>query len=590
MKRFTKIMAAVMAIIMFLGVGFEELPVAAVTAINISGATKPTTLITGSSFTCAGTISSSSKLTLVTGQIITNTGTSKYVKSVNPNSTMYELKNGVIDSALLFNKLPAGNYYYKISAKNASGADQLLVNQAFTVQDPASTLGISGYSTPGTIEKGKSWNLKGTVTSNYPINNVTGYIQTTGGVNKYKQSTNPNSTSFSLAGSVIDAALLFNMLDVGTYVYKVTATDTHTSSAKTLINATFTVKKPASKLKISNQKEPGSLVKGTKWTTVGKITSNYNITKVTGYILASDGTTKKYSKSVEPNDTTFQLKGSDINTALKFDKLDTGSYIYKVTAKDASGEGAKVLIEVPFKVTKQPSKDYSTNIAIVLKDFADGGSNKFVKVGVCEQNKIWSWFYNKNMTRDASWCGAFTAYMMSLAGVDTVAIQNMAKTLNASKDALTSVSSAVKFYLRNDENAKNNCFYPMSGYTDIELVANAKEGSFDKIKTGDLLTVHTSNGPFSHIGIAYVDAKGKKYIVHGNWGDKVCKNEIKMNAVDKKCHLYYSGSEGEAISGYIDIKAFLKNNGMKPAYSLKKIEDIPTYTIGSYTLGGNPRQ
>lgn len=585
MKKVSKVLAVLLAVVLFMGTGLGEIPVAAVTAINISNPSKPTTITEGKGFTCSGTISSSSQLTLVTGQIITASGTSKYVKSVNPKSTIYELSGSAIDCAMLFNKLPVGSYYYKISAQNASGANQVLVNQAFKVVAVASTLGISGQSTPGTITEGKSWGLSGTVSSNYTLTNVTGSISTSGGVVKYSKSITPSGKSYNLAGSEIDAALLFNMLSAGTYYYKITATDSSKKSL-TLINSSFTVKKPASTLGISGQSTPTSFYKGTSWTPTGKITSNYNITKVNGYILASDASTKVYSKSVTPNAKSYSLKGSDIASALKFSSLDVGTYYYKVTAKDESGKSL-TLINVSFKVTKAPAKKYNSNIKVVLKDVAEG-SNKFVILGNDEHAKIWSWYYNESSSSKGAWCGAFTAYMMSLAGVNTNTIQTMAGTKSGSKSALIKVTHAVNFYQRNDENAKNDCFYPLPGYTDEELVTTSKRGSFANIKTGDLLIVANDNGPFAHIGMAYVDASGNKYIIHGNWSSAVCKNQIKENSKGK-VKLYYGSTAGEYISAYVDFNAFLSNNGLTVAYGVGKIDDIPTYTIGTFTLGGKHR-
>lgn len=236
---------------------------------------------------------------------------------------------------------------------------------------------------------------------------------------------------------------------------------------------------------------------------------------------------------------------------------------------------------------KKPASTYTSNIKIVLNDIVNGTSD-LLTIGSDECQKMWSWYYNKNSSSTSAWCGATTAYLMSVAGLNTNKVQAMAETDASSTWALTNVGYATYFYQRSDSGANNNCFYPLPGYTSNTKVTTSNRGSFSNIKTGDLLMVDNGSSAFGHIGIAYVASDGKKYIIHGNWGNKVCKNEIKEDSAGK-VHLYYGTSAGESISGYADIEAFISNNNLGVMYSLSSSANIPKYTIGTYNLGGYTR-
>lgn len=237
---------------------------------------------------------------------------------------------------------------------------------------------------------------------------------------------------------------------------------------------------------------------------------------------------------------------------------------------------------------KLEASTYTSNIKLVLEDIANGNS-AFLTVGNDECKKVWSWYYSKNSNSTEPWCVATASYLMSIAGVNMNKVQAVANTNSSAgtSNALINVTAATKFYQRYDSSAKNDCFYPLPGYTTNSLITTSNRGSFSSIKTGDILTVDNPAADFGHIGMAYVAANGKKYIIHGNWDGKMCMNEIKEEK-DGKVRLYYTNA-GEYISGYADIQTFLLNNDLGVMYSLSTSAGIPKYTIGSYTLGGYKR-
>ena len=97
----------------------------------------------------------------------------------------------------------------------------------------------------------------------------------------------------------------------------------------------------------------GELEQGKGFGLRGVIESNENITKVVGSITnLSTGANVSVAGSpqiVSPNAQTINIKDSNINNNLLFDKLDNGNYRFTVTATSASGY-SKALIDEAFTV------------------------------------------------------------------------------------------------------------------------------------------------------------------------------------------------------------------------------------------------
>ena len=75
----------------------------------------------------------------------------------------------------------------------------------------------------------------------------------------------------------------------------------------------------------------------TGWNTGGTISSDVNLTKVTGIIKKSNGSTIGSLVSITPNATSYDLNSSAFNNKMLFDSCGNGNYVYIVTATDASG-------------------------------------------------------------------------------------------------------------------------------------------------------------------------------------------------------------------------------------------------------------
>lgn len=99
---------------------------------TISGYNTPSSLKVGQAYSIKGTINSDTTLTSVTVGVYDTNGSMITGKTVSPNSTKYNLAN--VDNYVYFNKLPAGGYYYRITAKNYGGT-KTLVDSVFTVRN-----------------------------------------------------------------------------------------------------------------------------------------------------------------------------------------------------------------------------------------------------------------------------------------------------------------------------------------------------------------------------------------------------------------------------------------------------------------------
>lgn len=284
-----------------------------------------------------GYVASNAKLTDVTGQILNSSGSVVQTKSQNPGATFFDLKTSKINENLTFGSLSEGSYKLKITATDAN-KKTTSSTISFTVGNggstAASTLAITSLSPSNvSIQKGKSYNISGTVSSNYTITAVKGEFINSSGKVVQTATVKPNSKSLDLKSSDINMNLAFGKLDPGNYTLKITATD----SKKTVSSGkSFTITPAPSKLTGTVSMATTTIKKGNGCNILGSFSSGSKITNVTGKILNSSGTALQ-TQSISPNTTSVDLKSSKINQNLKFGTLAKGSYKLQVTAKDSAG-------------------------------------------------------------------------------------------------------------------------------------------------------------------------------------------------------------------------------------------------------------
>jgi hypothetical protein len=151
----------------------------------------------------------------------------------------------------------------------------------------ASTLSISDPSIPSTLKQGKGFAVRGVISSNYQIKKVVVGIYNASGKAIISKTVNPNEWSYNL--SRIDSYIKFGTVPIGTFNYKITATDEKETSV--LVNSVFTVQ-GTSKLKIKSYNAPKKIKKGRSYSIKGKISSNNKITNVTVKVTDSKGKVK----------------------------------------------------------------------------------------------------------------------------------------------------------------------------------------------------------------------------------------------------------------------------------------------------------
>ena len=96
---------------------------------------------------------------------------------------------------------------------------------------------ISGQTKPSTMKAGKSFDIRGTITSGQTLTEVTVGVYDTSGIMKIGKTVKPNAKSYDLRN--VDTSIKFGSLSTGGYRYKVTAKTG--AGTTTLVNSTFMV-------------------------------------------------------------------------------------------------------------------------------------------------------------------------------------------------------------------------------------------------------------------------------------------------------------------------------------------------------------
>ena len=235
-----------------------------------------------------------------------------------------------------------GNTFYHVTYNGVSG--YISSDRLSLVKNIDSTLTINMTSYPSTLNVGSSYGLRGSVTSNYNITKVTGAIINASGQTVMSTTDTPNATSMDVRYANLNNNLVFGNLKAGTYTLKIVATDTKTSKTW---SKSFTVGNPsasaaaptpaptsaASTLSINMTSYPTSINAGSSYGLRGSVTSNYNITKVTGAIINASGQTVM-STTDTPNATSMDVRYANLNNNLVFNRLSRGTYTMKVVATD----------------------------------------------------------------------------------------------------------------------------------------------------------------------------------------------------------------------------------------------------------------
>ncbi len=319
--------------------------------ITQTGCNYPSSLMEGKSFALKGVVTSAvSKLVNLQAGVYDSSDKMVTGRSWNPNAKSVDLR-WYVDSYVKFGTLSAGSYTYKITATNAS-EQKVILSQAFTVtpKPPASdNLTVSGCNYPNEIAEGKGFSLRGIVSSQISkMSWLEVGVYDEDGNMITGRSWNPKAKKVDLR-FLVNSYVKFSKLDTGYYTYRITATN---DAGKTvLINEAFEVipREPISDdLTIGSHNHPSEIVKGKGFALKGMIKSQSSkITKVVAGVF-DDNDNMLTGRSFNPKAKTVDIRWL-INPYVKFGKLDVGTYTYRVSATNASGE--ETLLEEEFIVT-----------------------------------------------------------------------------------------------------------------------------------------------------------------------------------------------------------------------------------------------
>ena len=316
-------------------------PYSASSGITVTGKKVPENGLTyGRPYIIGGVLSSASPITEVYGGIYTADGNTSviYCKDT-PNSTSYDL--GVkFDNTLTFDKLPPGNYSYKIIARNSGGESVVAESTFYISLIPSERL----YA--GLWEQTALYNACEAAGSGFkPVSSDKGTTQ--GGL-----------PAWIVGVQKADGS------DPTVYSYYVSDQFTTPVSAPTA--------KSSGKVTVSGQKVPsGSLRQGQPCTISGFISSPSSISKVYGGVYTSDGKNGVLYCEDFPYSTAYDLSRI-FDNALTFNTLAPGSYTYKINIRNADGD--TVVSESAFTVNGEPADTAGNNGQTAPKVSISGNS------------------------------------------------------------------------------------------------------------------------------------------------------------------------------------------------------------------------
>ena len=213
----------------------------------------------------------------------------------------------------------------------------------------SSNVSIKNYKAPSSIKAGKSFSVKGTISSNTTIKRVEiGIAKSSGGWTSYKYDNKKvNSKSFNVKKA--DSKLKFGKLGAGTYYYRIYA---HTSDGvcHTVLNKKFSVTGKSSSgngASVSSMRYPGTITKGNGFIVKGKVKSSKKIKTITIGVTDSNGkwTSVKYTKK-SINSKSYNL--NKLDSKVKIRSLGVGNYNYRVDV--STTKGTRTLVNSSFAV------------------------------------------------------------------------------------------------------------------------------------------------------------------------------------------------------------------------------------------------
>lgn len=287
-----------------------------------------------------------------------------YAQTLNDNydvTTSVTVEAVKYDSANVSTKKHTHNYNYD-NGRCYCGEQKQVTQQTYD----ESTLKINLTQYPSQHTQGNNFGLRGTISSNYKIKKIYGYIKQNGNVIQSTEDT-PNTKSVDVKKQNLNNNLIFDRLSPGNYTLEVQAVDASGNSIR--VSKDFTVVgevvRAESTLSINLEKYPVTLNAGSGFGLRGSVNSNYDISVVRGYVINSNGQTVLSSKDT-PYSSSLNIKSARLNNDLVFNNLSAGNYTLKVVATDSSGRTVEV--SKGFSVVL-PQKTNNSSLSINLEKY-----------------------------------------------------------------------------------------------------------------------------------------------------------------------------------------------------------------------------
>ena len=314
--------------------------------IQVSNGTTIPNITAGTSVSIRGTVTSAtSNITRLTIGIYREDGTIVSGRTVVPDAKTYDI--AAIDAYIPFGTLPAGTYFYKVIATNATHTNHTVVNQKFTVSNgnaSTDTISITGGVTVPNIEVGNVFSIHGIITSaSSDLKSVTVGVYDSNGKWMTGKTVSPNAKTYDIAN--VDAAVRFDNLKAGTYSYKVIATNAVNANS-VVVNQKFTVSESATaNISITGGTTVPNITEGTPVIVKGTVSSTSHIYSVTVGVYSTSGNLIT-GRTVNPNTKSYDLRNLD--AYVNFDLLTPDNYLYRVTVSD--GTKSHQLVNQAFQV------------------------------------------------------------------------------------------------------------------------------------------------------------------------------------------------------------------------------------------------
>lgn len=263
--------------------------------------------------------------------------------SVNARSVSFD----VLDQMLELSALEVGNYQIVVNALNDAGP-QTLLTRTFRITPDA--ISLCGAALPSMLRLGDSFVLGGMVASDQTaLSSVSVTVTDSNGVNVLSAAALPEGNIFDLAG--LNSRLLFSTLAEGEYTLRVGAENG--TAYRTLYEAPLYVTAHGDLLTWEKDcYRPGGRTYSSGsvpliWGNL--ISAQSELSEVAVEIYAQSG--RLLTRSTRAVDGTYTSL-STMNGGLRLSALAEGTYLYRVTATNASG--TYILVQDQFTLAQCP--------------------------------------------------------------------------------------------------------------------------------------------------------------------------------------------------------------------------------------------